>query len=86
MNHPGNVKLDELVSKYRTQYFASQSSIEKNAMAQAIMSMIHDKKGRFLQRATAKDITNANIGKNVNLWVQIPDEAAWSKVSRRFRK
>ena len=65
-------------------------------MAQAIMSMIHDKRGRFLQRATAKDLSNANIegtttssrkfGKNVNFWVQIPDEAAWSKVSRRFRK
>ena len=85
--HAGNVYLDELVARYKKQYFSLSSSIEKNVLAQAIMKMVYEKNGRFLQRAPAGNKTAFKGGNNApNLWVQISDEAAWSKVSRRFRK
>ena len=78
LSHPGNMYLDQLVDQYRGRYFDTNTShFEKTAIIQMTVQLIHDKKGRFLER---------NNKAAPNVWIEVSDDTAWAKVSRRFRK
>ena len=74
-SHPGNLYLTELVEKHRVGYTNSQTQIEKTCIIQLIVKLVQERNGRFLQRDNKKQI-----------WVELPTQAAWTRVGRRFRK
>ena len=73
--HPGNIQLTKYVEKYRTQYSAAQFNVDKSCIIQLIVKLIHEQDGRFLQ-----------FDKKAGGWIEVTDEVAWHKVSRRYRK
>ena len=75
-SHHGNVQLTKLVEKYRAQYNAAQRQIEKSTINQLIVQLIHESGGRFLMR------DKEDTGK----WKEVPNELAWERVARRYRK
>ena len=65
----------KFVDKYRMQYLAAQFNVDKSCIIQLIVKLIHEQNGRFLQ-----------FDKELNAWIEVTDEVAWHKVSRRYRK
>ena len=77
--HEGNVQLQQLVDSYRKQY--SSGACDKTAIIRVIVRLIQEKGGRFLELSTSK-----SNQKTLCSWVEVPDEKAWSRVGRRYRK
>lgn len=70
-NHPGNIKADQLVDLYRSQYEKAAKS-DKTAIAQRIVEMISAYSGRFLKLEK-------------NKWVEVDSQTARNKISHLFR-
>ena len=82
-HHPGNKRYREEVENFRPLYAQLVTDEEKTSMSQALVDVMEQMGGRFLEEDKAKD----SSGKTVSLgWYVVPNIVARRKASQALRE
>jgi len=83
-HHPGNKRYREEVENFRPLYASLTTDEEKTAMSQALVDVMEQMGGRFLEEDKIKDpLTNKIISKG---WYAVPNIVARRKASQALRE
>jgi len=83
-HHPGNKRYREEVENFRPLYASLTTDEEKTAMSQALVDVMEQMGGRFLEEDKIKDpLTNKIISKG---WYVVPNIVARRKASQALRE
>jgi hypothetical protein len=85
-NHPGNVRLRDLIDQFSTKYATVASRSQKSAVVDQIIGTIRNSQGAFVKKKKKQKSSNNNDDGDDGRWYEVGNHLAREKVGQSLRE